>query len=400
MKIGVLTYHWVSNFGANLQTLSTYRYIQKAGHEPVIINWIPVDVEEIYEKNVLECQNAIHKQFAKENFVSVTNVCRNSEQIAKEVDRLGISKVLIGSDAVFTNQPRMARWHLGKKGIIHVEPKSDSNFPNPFWADFVSYLQNPIKIVAISASAQNMPYHKIWFSKERNEYKNALERFDIISVRDVWTQNMVKFVTKGEIVPDITPDPVFGFEQNVNPDKIDFVHKKLSLEEKYVLFSAWSTINDNDWILELESLFNKKGFVVVGLPKTTMKSLDSPLKYNLKFPLSPMEWYDAIKYSDGYIGELMHPVLVSLHNSVPVYSFDTYGFTRQRKLDETSSKIFQILNRFDFLSNYYNKKYNAILPTPEEVVEKICLFDKTKCSLMANKMWIEYDEMMKKSIKL
>lgn len=29
MKIGILTYHWVANFGANLQTLSTVCYLKK-----------------------------------------------------------------------------------------------------------------------------------------------------------------------------------------------------------------------------------------------------------------------------------------------------------------------------------------------------------------------------------
>lgn len=400
MNIGILTYHWVSNFGANLQTLSTYKYIENTGHNPIIINWIPEDLEKSYDNNVLACQNEIHKQFAKDSYINITNICRNSIDIANEIEKNNIQKIFIGSDAVFTNIPKLDRYRLSKRGIVCIKPKSDCNFPNPFWGDFTSFLKKPIDIFAISASAQNMQYKKILFKKERDSYGYALKKFKNITVRDIWTQNMVKYVTHGEIIPNITPDPVFGFEQNVNPQKIDYVNKRLNINTKYVLFSAWSTINDNEWILKLEKLFEEKGLVVVGLPKTTMKTFHSPLKYNLEFPISPLEWYDAIKYSCGYIGELMHPILVSLHNSVPIFSFDTYGFNRFGKLDIMSSKIYQILERFELLENYYNKKYNTNLPSAEFVTEKILSFNKEKCFIKSNNMLNDYNSMMSISLSI
>ena len=39
MRIGLLTYHWVANYGANLQALSTYCYLDNNGYNPIIINW-------------------------------------------------------------------------------------------------------------------------------------------------------------------------------------------------------------------------------------------------------------------------------------------------------------------------------------------------------------------------
>ena len=400
MNIGILTYHWVSNFGANLQALSTYKYIENAGHKPIIINWIPEDLENSYENIVLTCQNEIHKQFALINYVNITDICRNSKDIANEIEKHEIKKVFIGSDAVFTNLPKLDRYRLCKRGVVYIKPKSDSNFPNPFWGEFTSYLNESIDIFAISASAQNMQYKKILFKKEKDEYGNALKKFKNITVRDIWTKNMIQHVTHGEIIPNITPDPVFGFEQNVNPQKIDYVQNKLGIKTKYVLFSAWSTIKDMEWVIKIEKIFEEKGIIVIGLPKTTMKIFKSPLKYNLEFPISPLEWYDAIKYSCGYIGELMHPILVSLHNSVPIFSFDTYGFSKLGKLDVKSSKIYHILKKFDLLDNYYNKKYNKKLPSPELVAEKILLFDKNSCSYNANKMWNEYNNMMNENINL
>ena len=49
MKIGLLAYHSACNMGATLQLLSSYGYWQKVGHEPVVINWIPQDLEDFYK---------------------------------------------------------------------------------------------------------------------------------------------------------------------------------------------------------------------------------------------------------------------------------------------------------------------------------------------------------------
>ena len=40
MRIGLLTYHWVANYGANLQALSTYCYLDNNGYNPISsLNW-------------------------------------------------------------------------------------------------------------------------------------------------------------------------------------------------------------------------------------------------------------------------------------------------------------------------------------------------------------------------
>ena len=39
MKIGILSFYREINFGATLQALSTYKYLEKAGHFPIFINY-------------------------------------------------------------------------------------------------------------------------------------------------------------------------------------------------------------------------------------------------------------------------------------------------------------------------------------------------------------------------
>ena len=68
MKIGILTYHWVFNHGANLQTLSTIGYMRKIGHEPVVINWIPRDLEQAYLNYTIQDQVECFRKFQEEYY--------------------------------------------------------------------------------------------------------------------------------------------------------------------------------------------------------------------------------------------------------------------------------------------------------------------------------------------
>lgn len=81
MKIGVLTYHCVPNFGAQLQTISTIGCLMKMGHEPVVLNWYPLELEEMYAKRIPASQVNIHNKFMNEN-IPVSKVCRTDQELA------------------------------------------------------------------------------------------------------------------------------------------------------------------------------------------------------------------------------------------------------------------------------------------------------------------------------
>lgn len=393
MNIGILTYHWVANFGANLQALSTYCYLKKDGHNPIIIDWVPEDLEKYYDKVVPEEQREAHYKFAKLNFASITKRCRTSIDVANAIVENNIHMVVIGSDAVFTYIPNLCRLRLSKrKGFVCFKPCVDSDFPNPFWGDFLNYLKSDIKVCVMSASAQNTNYK---FILNKKPFEKALSRFSYISVRDVWTQNMVSYLTNKKIIPKITPDPVFGFEPNVVPEITkDFIINKFNLNENYVLVSITDKDITSKWLYKLADEFEKRGINLVSLDQTN-KQLSAKLSNHVGFPLDPLEWYSLIKYSSGYIGELMHPILVSLHNSIPVYVFDLYGFNKGGHLNPLSSKTYQILSKFELLNCYYNKKLNQPIPSPDHVVATIMNFDKIRCRKQSLVMYDEYCNMMK-----
>lgn len=398
MNIGILTYHWVSNFGANLQTLSTYKYIENAGHKPIIINWIPDDLKNIYEQKVPQEQSQMHVDFGKEYYKNITAICKNKYDVAAAIDLNEIDLVIIGSDAVFSYTPILSRFRVCRRGLWYFKPISDFDCPNPFWADFYPLVKRKVKVVAMSASAQNTPYRKIVLPFERNRFIDAIRHFSYISVRDIWTSQMLNYIQGTNIHYPITPDPVFAFEQNVHPENRNIAKDYLSIDSPYVILSVTKSITNIGWIKSLEQLFSEKGIILIGLPQTNIE-YNSILKFNMPFPLPPIDWYNFIKNSQGYIGELMHPILVSLHNSVPIFSVDLYGFRKGGHLIPESSKTYQIIQTFNLLQNYYSCKDSRELPSPEYVFTQITHFNREECRKMSSMMYDRYNEMMNNIIE-
>ena len=396
MKVGILTYHFVSNFGANLQTLSTYHSILKNGHEPIIINWVPKDLEDYFEKVVPSVQNEAFHQFAAKYYKCSTSICRNSKEIAVAIDENNIDMVVIGSDAVLTYKPMMSRFILTKRGPRYIKPCIDCDFPNAFWGDFVLYTKSPVKLAIMSGSAQNTKYKNIKFGKSK--FKEALDRFFFISVRDIWTKKMLAYLTNDALQVDITPDPVFAFNYNVEEQySKEYIQNRFKISGDYALLTIDHKGVGEEWKKQLEAAFAKKGITLLELPQAN-KPCKNALKNTLKFPIDPLEWYCLIKYASAYIGELMHPALVSLHNAVPVYVLDTYGFKSSDSkygIDFESSKTYQIMSRFSLLDYYSNVHALSKLDKPEVVADKLLSFDKPHCALKAAVMLDYYKKMMK-----
>jgi len=399
MKIGILAYHAAYNFGANLQVLSTFGFLKQLGFNPIVINWIPEDLELMYENTVPKVQAEVHKQFLN-NYLIVTKLCRNEFDVAKVIQEEVITGIIIGSDAVVQHHPYLSRLVFPTKKIISaLNHTSDRKFPNPFWGNFLEYLTNQIPVILMSVSSQSSAY-KLIDNRTRTKMKSAIEKFAYISVRDKWTSDMFGFISNGNILPKITPDPVFAFNYNVIENQLskEFILNKYSLPSKYILISFLdSKTVSKAWLKSFETIANNNGYVCVALPFPGGLLFDNSLEKCIQLPLSPLEWYALIKFSSGYIGHNMHPIVVSIHNLVPFFSFDHYGVVKFRYfVNNESSKIYHILSKSDLLEYRFSCVNNLKKrPDPKNVFEKIVNFNKNKCRNFANDYYLEYMKMMK-----
>ena len=405
MKIGLLAYHAVCNFGAMLQLLSTYMFLKNHGHEPVIINWVAKDLENYYAQNTpisqIENQLKLRLQLWKE-----TALCRTIKDVANIISNEQIDAVIIGSDAVAQHHPLFERIVFPCRNIIAINSvTSDVVFPNPFWGIWTDYLDKPVPVALMSAASQDSKYKYI-SKKLRKQMKERIMAFSYVSVRDVDTQKMFSFITEGQCCPSVTPDPVFAFNQNAAslvPSKEELM-KKYGLSGKYMLISFKNEKRCNvsqTWLNKFQDIAKHHGIQCVSLPFSTSLSAGE-LESEIALPLNPIDWYALLKYSCGYIGNNMHPIVVCIHNAVPFFSFDNYGTKHANGLfcDSSTSKIRHILKVANLLDcRIASNSLFRRTPSPEHVFNKLQTFDKAKCKNFAQGYLNKYNEMMTKILE-
>ena len=180
--------------------------------------------------------------------------------------------------------------------------------------------------------------------------------------------------------------------------KEDFLARR-NLPEKYILLSF---INSNtvsqEWISSFEKLANKEGYECALLPFAQKPSFGT-VKHNIGLPLSPTDWYSLIRYSSGFVGHNMHPVVVSIHNGIPFFSFDNYGRKRFNGMltNDRSSKIKHILDEASLSMQRISCIGRGFTPPPpEDVLQRIMSFPHANSKAFAANYLEKYNNMMNK----
>lgn len=395
MRIGVLTYYRVANFGANLQAVSTYRYLKSIGFNPIFIHYMSQQLfdktDNLYHKNP---QIKCHLDFIDEHITNQTSICFSADDINQQIHKHGINSIIVGSDAVLQHHPLISRIYL--KGhrfrrrfvIEHID--DERLFPNPFWG---CNIDTYVKMAFMSVSSQNSAF-KLFSPLLKQDMKRALARYTYISVRDTWTQQMLYSICRNTY--PITPDPVFAFSENAGdiiPTK-ETILKKYDLPDNYILISFLNANLPDSVIRELKN--HSSRFACVALPSPLGMRFNHNYDYAIPLPLSPIDWYALIKHSKGYIGNNMHPIVVALENGVPCYSVDNYSNFNILKhpKNDGSSKIMDLLQRFDLQDNHivpFRVDYTKLAQNMIDTLEK---FPKEKVSSISATLYEDYKQMM------
>lgn len=405
MKIGILTYHCQPNFGAQLQAISTVGHLRRLGHQPIVLDWYASDLEEMYSKRIPKEQVQCHSLFTQKA-LPLSNKCSTEQDLIQEIDKLNLDAILVGSDALFKYVPLRNRRHFSKRRLKYIYdfvPLSCELLDNnPFFGDFLAHLVHPVPASVYAVSSQNCPFRRFSLSETR-KMASALSHYQFISVRDAWTQKMIRAVTGRKEIP-IFPDPVFSFRQNCYleiPTKEEILNR-YGLEENYILFSFRNKFCPVDYLSSAAKTFQDQGYQPVALPMPE-GLFAADIQKVIDLPLTPIDWYALIIHSKGYVGERMHPIIVCLHNSIPFFNFDEYGiksaksfFSKQLVYNPESSKTRLIVTDAGFTSNLYSYQGGAPFPSPNMILQQIQNFDQKKCQEFSRLKTVLYEEAMSK----
>lgn len=354
MKVGILTYHWIYNYGGQLQALATAEALRKLGHEPVVIHFIHTDLREgFYERLVPKVQQQAHIDFA-EKYLPLTKLCTTEQDLIDTVDELGLKHILIGSDAVFFIK-------------YPTSPYADTRYPSIYWMRWIEKCKNykEINVCSISASSMETNF-RIMPKDVREGLKASIDNFSRVTVRDRWTKWFLRRVSPNTKTL-VTPDPVMSMQANIRQAFLDEL--ELPISGKYILYGLQTGVGQNKKaILEaVKKKVNDKGykFVALPFPEGSYNELDDE---TVKDPVNPLLWYKLIQNASGVFSEKFHPIVVSMHNKVPFFAIDGYGDRVSKKFIipihmKIQSKTYDLCKRNGF-------KY-AHLPVSQFTMDKV-----------------------------
>lgn len=324
MRVGLLTHHWVRNFGANLQALATSRYLAGLGHDVSVLNYRPQSLEARYGREIPPAQAAAHEEFCA-TFLRQTPVLRTEDDLAGCCRERKLEAIVVGSDAVFR--------------LDDSEKTEDVAFPNPFWLRWLGKEGGVPRAGYLAASAMGS-----WLvfqpRQVRRVMQETLRRVDYVSVRDRWTRWMIAGVTAGRLRPDLCPDPVSQLEHVKDvPDALR-VPAELG-SSPYVLISVNARIFPDGWIREFVRAAHARGLRVVSLPLPDAE-VSLPVDHVVSHPLPPLTWYSWIAGAAGFLGIRFHPVACCVFNGVPFLALDSYRTGQFRIHPRLTSKTYDL----------------------------------------------------------
>lgn len=403
MKIALLTFLDVANFGANLQAASTYNYLTNHGHEVVAINYKScktVAEQRLSQykrrlcKQPLPIQNIAHKEFVAEEIFNQSVELHMCSQVADYIKNNGFDGVIIGSDAVAQHWPWFSTLKMGKQRPLWIEPlQRERRFPNPFWG--IGFADS-VPTAMMSVSSQNSKYQKFSTFTLRH-MASQLDKMKYISVRDAWTRKMM-LKANSALSIEVTPDPVFALNQNLG-EKIpreESVRSKFKLPKKYVLIGLRSQVFSVDELREMNTLFLKQGMECVAFCIDGRYNYQHPFNHQIPLPLNPLDWFGLIKYASAYIGSNMHPIVSALTNGVPCYSIDNWGAVDfwGHKTNDGSSKVYDVLTQYGITEYRTQLNQGQSGVSPREIVQKLASFPTEKVRVISAKRVEIYNQMM------
>lgn len=327
-KALVHTHFNIPNYGANLQALATSHILLNSGYEPTYLDFRSKNLEDIYSQSVSFQQSKLHYNFVKQN-LNTTQRIASYDEYKSFIKSDFFDLFVTGSDAVFKLQ--------------HDSRIAEHTFPNPFWL----LEERTQKKLSIAPSAMGTNLRRNLTSDQRNTLLENFNSYEFLSVRDTWTMDQLKSI---------------GVTASLSRDPVTFLHLldprfRGAAQSTNTVVGAFPQYFDQTWVHRLEMELQKHG----------LKLVDIGTPENTKVELDPVEWYNLISHSSGYIGVRFHPLIIATTHGVPVFSLDQYART---PLHRNMSKSYLHL-RQQGLQKYHATKLEYRILTPKKVVSRI-----------------------------
>lgn len=303
MKIGILTFHSVTNYGAALQCYGLQKICKSLAKdaEVEVINYQPKSATYYYlKRHLLRNLEFTYPlklwKFRKfvERYISLSG-----EPITDRADLVKIAAkydvIIVGSDEV---------WKIGV--IRGWDPSYFLDFADPTKTRLASY-------AASSSSTTSYGQHT-------KEIVDFLQRFSAISVRDTYTRQNIENLVAHEVVEVLDPTLISDFDSITNKSRV--------YKNKYILVYAKLK---KKTMRHLKSWADMQGFDVVSIGHKN----DSSNKCFMY--CDPAEWLNLIQNAELVVSNYYHGILLSIKYRVPLIPLFSKG--KMAKISDIASKL-------------------------------------------------------------
>lgn len=275
MKIGIMTFHWATNYGAVLQAYALQEYLESMGHSVEIINYKPKQYDFSWLKNLRHPRNLIHldkiiKTRRKEKLLSVFRM-KYLQMSDRYYSITELKEKANGYDVLISGSDQILNPSFTTTG--------ENGPTSAYYLDFggkAKKIGYAVSFGCVKYPKSALPFAKKW-----------INNFSAIGVREDTGVNLLasmNFFGQCDVVPD--PTILLGKELF---KKLNVAKKNCS--DRYCLY-----------ILRKKYAINMKDVEVID-DTTNVLSME--------------KWIDIIINSRGLITNSYHGMIVALLNHVP-----------------------------------------------------------------------------------
>ena len=290
-KLGILTFHSVSNYGAVLQAYALSKTILDKGYNCEIIDYQNNEIKKeykIFSKNKI---NLKHPKLMINNILMIPHIKQRNKIFSQfRKNYLHISEKQY-NELTFPDKDEYEAIIAGSDQIWNFRCNGNDTH---YLLDFVDKKECKCYSYAASLGAKTLS------EEEKKVYKNLLEDFEEISVREHSSALMLEEILHKKIRTSV--DPTLLLTKN------DWAKLKTdTLEKNYVLVFLMS---HSDKILSDAYRFaqkRKKKLIYINMYKA-----HQPKEYNSVYSATPKEWLGLIANADYIITNSFHGTVFSI----------------------------------------------------------------------------------------
>lgn len=291
MKIGIITYYDVINYGAVLLAYAMKHTLENLGYEVVFLQYEDVRKSHVQKKNIIKKIRGLTPgamKLKRKSLEKTTKFCEFKKKnivLGEQYTRQqNLDLVIVGSDQIFDCKYDFNKFQFAIDSSCDAVISYAPSFGEFKEVDLESFGKKEILI-------------------------EALNRFEHHSARDLNTQRLLERITGKKPPRVLDPVLLYGFE-----DEKNIWNEKL-INEPYLLIYTWGGTTTSVEFKEAVIYFSRKHNL-----KTVSVGDYRPwcdIDYSAA---SPIEFFELYQHCNMVITNMFHGTIFSIINEKPFYS--------------------------------------------------------------------------------